>query len=73
MKSCAPELRELMTANNLTNRDVATLSGASVKTVESWLADADAASHRRMHARHLKMIRAMLPGFLAGSKRGGKS
>lgn len=66
MKSCAPELRALMAEHGLTQPDVASLAGVVLKTVESWLADPAAANYRRMHARHLKMVRAMLPGYLAG-------
>jgi hypothetical protein len=72
VKSCAPELRALIEEHDLTQPDVASLAGVALKTVESWLADPGAANYRRMHARHLKMIRAMLPGYLA-AKSGRKA
>jgi DNA-binding transcriptional regulator YiaG len=72
MTTPAQELRELMRGNGLTQPDVAQLASVSLKSVESWLADPGAANYRRMHARHLKMIRAMLPGYLA-AKSGRKA
>lgn len=66
----ADELRALMAEYSLTHRDVAALATVSPKTVESWLAAADATNHRRMHPRHLSLIRHTLPGFLAA--RGGR-
>lgn len=67
----AQQLRTLMTENSLTQRDVAELACVSLKAVEGWLADADAASHRNMAPRHLTLIRAMLPKFIA-ARRGRK-
>jgi len=64
-------LRKLMADHRLKQTDVAKLAGVALKTAESWLADPKSASHRRMPARHLTMIRAMLPGFTA-AKRGRK-
>jgi hypothetical protein len=65
--SVAPveELRDLIAEHSLTQPEVAQLAGVVLKTVESWLADPGAANFRRMHARHMTLIRAMLPGFLA--------
>lgn len=57
-----------MTEHELTQREVALLAAVSIKTVEGWLASPDAASHRTMHARHMLLIRASLPGFLAARK-----
>ena len=71
-KSAADDLRDLMRAHELTQRDVSEIACVSLKTVESWLADKAAASFRVMHARHLRTIRVMLPGFLA-AKRGRKA
>jgi uncharacterized protein YehS (DUF1456 family) len=64
-------LRALMRENKLSNLDVAELASVHPKTVESWLADQKAASFRRMAPRHLSLILAMLPGFVA-AKRGRK-
>ena len=69
-KSTADELRDLMAEHGLTQRDVAQLATVSLKTVEGWLADKEAASHRTMHPRHLALIRHTLPGYLAA--RGGR-
>ncbi len=61
----ADDLRALMAEKSLTQREVAQLACVSVKTVEGWLADKAAASHRTLHVRHLHSIRLALPGFLA--------
>jgi hypothetical protein len=55
------ELRAMKAEQGLTNVTIATLAGVSLKTVESWLADPGAASHRAMAQRHLDLIRLMLP------------
>lgn len=68
----ADSLRELMREHELLQRDVAELATVSQKTVESWLADATSANYRKMPPRHLTLIRAMLPGFLA-ARRGRKT
>lgn len=68
----ACDLRELMVAHSLTQRDVASLACVSTKTVEGWLADKAAASHRTMHVRHLRSIRLALPGYIKAAKRGEK-
>lgn len=68
-RSTADDLRALMTEHSLTQREVAQLASVSVKAVECWLADPKAASHRRMHPRHLSLIRHMLPGYLAARGR----
>jgi hypothetical protein len=68
----AVALRKLMGEHDLTQRDVAELACVHIKTVEAWLADTKSASFRRMPGRHLNLIRAMLPGFLA-AKRGRKN
>lgn len=54
---------------SLTQREVSTVAGVSIKTVESWLAAPDAASHRDMPARHLISINALLPKYLAARRR----
>lgn len=59
------ELRALMAEHGLVQREVAELAGVAHKTVESWLASPGSSSARAMNARHLTLIRAMLPGFLA--------
>lgn len=66
------ELRDLMRENGLTQRDVAELACVSLKTVEGWLAGKKAVSRRTLHPRYLRVIRAMLPGFIAAN-RGGKA
>lgn len=66
------DLRALMREQGLTQRDVSHLACVSVKTVEGWLADRDAASFRTMHVRHLRSIRLALPGYMA-AKRGRKA
>lgn len=68
----ADDLRALMAEHDLTQREVAEIATVSIKTVEGWLADKAASSHRTMHVRHLRTIRVMLPGFLA-AKRGRKA
>lgn len=68
----AEDLRALMSRHGLTQREVAEIACVAIKTVEGWLADKGAASHRTMHLRHIRSIRAMLPGFLA-AKRGRKA
>jgi transcriptional regulator with XRE-family HTH domain len=67
-KAPAADLRDLMREHGLTQRAVAELACVSIKTVEGWLADAGAASHRNMHPRHLRAVRAMLPGYLAAQR-----
>lgn len=56
----ADDLRTLMADHGLTQRDVALMACVSLKTVESWLAAASAASHRKMHVRHIRSIRFAL-------------
>lgn len=63
------QLRALMVERDLTQREVAELAGVSIKTVEGWLADPGAASHRGMAARYLKTILALLPRYLAARRR----
>lgn len=63
------QLRQLMTDRELTQREVAELAGVSQKTVESWLADPSAASHRAMPARYMTTILALLPRYLAARRR----
>ena len=63
------ELRTMMAEHQLTQAAVAELAEVSPKTVESWMSAPDAAMHRDMAARHLSLIRAMLPGYLAARKR----
>lgn len=58
-------LRLIMLANGLTQREVADLASVSTKTVESWLASPGSASQRAMPRRHLNLVQAMLPGYLA--------
>lgn len=72
--SAAPvdDLRALMSEHQLTQREVAVLACVSIKTVESWLAAPDAASHRAMPMRHLRCIRFAIPQHLA-AKRGRKT
>lgn len=52
----ADQLRAKMRELEVTNATVAAKFGVSVKTVESWLADPKAASHRVMPARYLLML-----------------
>jgi len=67
--SAADQLRQLMTESELTQREVASLAGVSIKAVEGWLADPAAASHRAMAGRYLIMIEALLPRYLAARRR----
>lgn len=67
------QLRRLMSEHELTQRTVADLACVSVKTVEGWLADRDAASFRTMHVRHLRSIMLALPGHLKAAKRARKA
>lgn len=71
-RAAADNLRALMSEHKLTQGDVAEMACVSLKTVESWLASSDAASHRKMPARHLRVIRYALPQHLA-AKRGRKA
>ena len=64
----AGELRALMELHQLSYRDVSSLASVSSKTVESWLASAGSSSARSMNERHLTLIRAQLPGYLAARK-----
>ena len=70
-EAAAQVLRKMMTEHSLTQREVAEIATVSVKTVEGWLADKGASSYRSMPARHINVIRVMLPGFLA-ARRGRK-
>lgn len=63
------QLRQLMADRDLTQVEVAELAGVSVKTIEGWLADPSAASHRAMSPRYLTMILALLPKYLAARRR----
>lgn len=65
----AERLRAIMRENALTNADVAQLAGVVEKTVESWLATPESASHRQMADRHMRTIGVMVPGFLAARGR----
>lgn len=58
-------LRRIMADKDLSNRDVAELCAVHVKTVESWLSDPGAASHRNMAPRHLDLLNYQLPAFLS--------
>ena len=69
----AQNLRAIMEKNSLTNRDVSELACVCVKTVESWLADPAAKSHRAMPPRHLIAIAHQLPGFLKRRKAAKKA
>jgi len=61
MKSKAVDaLRKAMRKNGLTQREVATMCGVSVKTVESWLADPALANFRQMPPRHLLVLQLSL-------------
>ena len=71
-RDAVDDLRDLIAQHGLTHGDVATMACVSVKTVESWLASKDAASHRKMHARHLRCIRYALPQHMT-AKRGRKA
>jgi hypothetical protein len=62
------QLRALMREHNLTNRDISELAEVHPKTVESWLADHGAASYRHMAPRHLHLILALLPGYVAAQR-----
>ncbi len=64
----AGELRALMEQHQLSYRDVASLASVSPKTVESWLASSGSSSSRSMNERHLTLILAQLPGYLAARK-----
>lgn len=66
------DLRALMQKHELTQRDVAELACVSIKTVESWLADAESSNHRNMPGRNMRAIRFALPAHLA-AKRGRKA
>jgi hypothetical protein len=63
-KTPGEALRALMRAHELTNAEVAELAHVNLKTVESWLASETAASFRRMPARQLLLIEALLPAYL---------
>lgn len=71
-RSTAEELRDLMHRDSLTQREVAQIACVSLKTVESWLADPAAVSHRTMPPRHLHIICHMLPSYLAARKLQGR-
>lgn len=71
-RAAVDDLRALMSEHKLTQGDVAEMACVSVKTVESWLASKDAASHRTMPARHLRVVRFALPQRIA-AKRGRKT
>lgn len=62
------QLRALKEKHALTNADIASLAQVSEKSVQSWLADPSAAMHRRMPPRHLALIQAALPAFLAARR-----
>lgn len=68
----ADDLRALIKEHDLTQREIAGLACVSIKTVESWLSDKDAAMHRKMQVRHIRLIRFSLPQHLA-AKRGRKA
>lgn len=65
----AAALRKTMERNELTQPEIAELAEVSLKTVESWLAEESAASHRRMPARHLSLIAMRLPRYMAARNR----
>lgn len=73
IKLTADSLRHVMTQHELTNRDVAELCCVHVKTVESWLADAKSANHRKMHQRHMLSLAHQLPEFLARRRSAAKA
>jgi uncharacterized protein (DUF2267 family) len=60
----AESLRAVMAEHGLRARDVAELCCVSLKTVESWLANPEAASFRSMSPRHLRSLAFALPAFL---------
>lgn len=65
----AEQLRATMAEHGITQREVAVLTGVSLKTVESWLASPGSASCRAMHERHLMLFRAVLPEYLTSRER----
>ncbi len=67
-EAAAEVLRKLMSEHGLTQREVAEMATVSVKTVEGWLANRGAASYRSMPARHINVIRMMLPRHLAARR-----
>lgn len=67
-RDAVEDLRVLMSEHKLTQGNVAEMACVSIKTVESWLASSDAASHRKMPARHLRVIRYALPQHLAATR-----
>ncbi len=64
----AAELRELLKRHKVTQAQAAEMTGHSLRTVESWLADPAASSYRSMPERALRMFKLMLPGLLAERK-----
>ena len=65
----AEALRAVIDEHGLTQPEVAALAGVHLKTVASWLAGPDAASHRNMASRHLRTVLLALPRFLAAHRR----
>lgn len=56
----AKELRAIMKERGLTRAKVAEACGVAEVTVDSWLAPASASLHRKLHPRHLRMLRLTL-------------
>lgn len=67
-KAPGEELRALLAEHGVTQAQAAALIGVSVKTVESWLAPEDAAHHRAMPPRSLRLFVLELPAHLKGKK-----
>jgi len=58
--SFAKQLYQLKREHGLTNANIADLACVSIKTVESWLADATSANHRKMPERNLVLIKKLI-------------
>lgn len=67
-ESRALQLRALVEKHRLTYADVAELTEASVKTVEGWLADPEAASHRQIKPAALELLKMRLKARRKGRK-----
>lgn len=72
-RDIAADLRALMQKHDLTQREISEIACVHPKTVESWLADASSANFRKMQPRHLSLIHAMLPRFLAARRSSKKA
>jgi hypothetical protein len=67
-KSSIESLRHIKDTHKLTNADIAGMCCVTIKAVESWFADPESASHRRVPPRHVTVLAHMLPSFLAKRK-----